>query len=594
MAEVDLKSVASNGVDPITGSPLSKEVRQAILNSTKISSSSFKGDTTFISQYVENNNQNLQLAQTNQQSLIALDTQVKNLNQQVVTLNSGLEKIAVLIQQDGASDQSRLISEAERQRRYAEQEIRIGKENEIEQKIQSAVLIPVKKLTPKVQDIFGNVTKALTFLFAGWLTNELVKFFDAKQQGDRSKLTEIKNNIIKHLGIAAGIFFTIKGGFNLVIKTLGSVVAKITGLIGKIITAPIKAVTSTAKSIFSGGAAAKGATAAATKGATAAATKGATEGATSGLLKNTGNVLKGVARGAVNVVLGATEFIERKNEGQTNVQAGAGTAASLYGAEKGAQMGANLPGPLKLPGMIAGGAAGFILAGKGTDLLTGANAPKPTEKSSEATQPKINSQKPTPSPAVAPTVTATQPKINQQKPTPPAAPAATPTVTATQPKINTPAATPPTSKQPEINSTPQTPMTAGVGNYTFNIDTSNPEFKRIEDSFDKQQSEQKLEVESTKNEQNVPEVTPPTQSNEKKLNIQPAQVQNIPKPVPNVGNLPEAKPNVIVTSSGQSPQKSQQVFPSTNESMTDVPLINSANPDNFYTLYSQLNYNVVI
>ena len=579
MAEVDLKSVASNGVDPITGSPLSKEVRQAILNSTKISSSSFKGDTTFISQYVENNNQNLQLAQTNQQSLIALDTQVKNLNQQVVTLNSGLEKIAVLIQQDGASDQSRLISEAERQRRYAEQEIRIGKENEIEQKIQSAVLIPVQKLTPKVQDIFGNVQKALTFLFAGWLTNELVKFFDAKQQGDRSKLTEIKNNIIKHLGIAAGILFTIKGGFNLVIKTLGSVVAKIAGLIGKIITAPIKAVTSTVKSIFSGGAAAKG--------ATTAATKGATEGATSGLLKNTGNVLKGVAKGAVNVVLGATEFIERKNEGQTNVQAGAGTAASLYGAEKGAQMGAKLPGPLKLPGMIAGGAAGFILAGKGTDLLTGANAPKPTEKSSEATQPKINPA--TPSPAVAPTVTATQPKINPATPSP----AVAPTVTATQPKIN-PATPSPAPTQPEIKSTPQTPMTAGVGNYTFNIDTSNPEFKRIENSFDSKQSEQKLEVESKTNEQNIPEVTPPTQSNEKKLNIQPAQVQNIPKPVPNVGNLPEAKPNVIVTSSGQSPQKSQQVFPSTNESMTDVPLINSANPDNFYTLYSQLNYNVVM
>ena len=581
MAEVDLKSVASNGVDPITGSPLSKEVRQAILNSTKISSSSFKGDTTFISQYVENNNQNLQLAQTNQQSLIALDTQVKNLNQQVVTLNSGLEKIAVLIQQDGASDQSRLISEAERQRRYAEQEIRIGKENEIEQKIQSAVLIPVQKLTPKVQDIFGNVQKALTFLFAGWLTNELVKFFDAKQQGDRSKLTEIKNNIIKHLGIAAGILFTIKGGFNLVIKTLGSVDAKITGLIGKIITAPIKAVTSTAKSIFSGGAA--------SKGATTAATKGATEGATSGLLKNTGNVLKGVAKGAVNVVLGATEFIGRKNEGQTNVQAGAGTVASLYGAEKGAQMGAKLPGPLKLPGMIAGGAAGFILAGKGTDLLTGANAPKPAEKSSEAAKPKINSQKPTPSPAATPTVTATQPKINPATPSP----AAAPTVTATQPKIN-PATPSPEPTQPEIKSTPQTPMTAGVGNYTFNIDTSNPEFKRIENSFDSKQSEQKLEVESKTNEQNIPEVTPPTQSNEKKLNMQPAQVQNIPKPVPNVGNLPEAKPNVIVTSSGQSPQKSQKVFPSTGESMTDVPLINSANPDNFYTLYSQLNYNVVM
>jgi hypothetical protein len=36
-----------------------------------------------------------------------------------------------------------------------------------------------------------------------------------------------------------------------------------------------------------------------------------------------------------------------------------------------------------------------------------------------------------------------------------------------------------------------------------------------------------------------------------------------------------------------------QTSPS-SKPLTDVPLINSSNPDNFYTLYSQVNYNVVM
>ena len=74
----------------------------------------------------------------------------------------------------------------------------------------------------------------------------------------------------------------------------------------------------------------------------------------------------------------------------------------------------------------------------------------------------------------------------------------------------------------------------------------------------------------------------------------PAQITTPPPAEPQkVGELPEAKPSVtmIRSSSGQNQQPN---VPLTNGPLTDVPFIGSANPDNFYALYSQLNYNVVM
>jgi len=60
-----------------------------------------------------------------------------------------------------------------------------------------------------------------------------------------------------------------------------------------------------------------------------------------------------------------------------------------------------------------------------------------------------------------------------------------------------------------------------------------------------------------------------------------------------VGQLPEPKPSLtmIKTSSGQNQQKDSPV---SSESIAEVPLINSSNSDNFYLLYSQLTYNVIV
>lgn len=70
-----------------------------------------------------------------------------------------------------------------------------------------------------------------------------------------------------------------------------------------------------------------------------------------------------------------------------------------------------------------------------------------------------------------------------------------------------------------------------------------------------------------------------------------ADVQAPPKPATPVGTLPEAKPNIIMAGGGRD---RTQTIASQQEPLTDVPFIPSANTDNFYVLYSQLNYNVVM
>ncbi len=59
-----------------------------------------------------------------------------------------------------------------------------------------------------------------------------------------------------------------------------------------------------------------------------------------------------------------------------------------------------------------------------------------------------------------------------------------------------------------------------------------------------------------------------------------------------IGPEPESKPQVILTDTGADQQ--QQSIPTATGNVTDLPPIASSNPDNFYVLYSQVHYNVVI
>ena len=59
-----------------------------------------------------------------------------------------------------------------------------------------------------------------------------------------------------------------------------------------------------------------------------------------------------------------------------------------------------------------------------------------------------------------------------------------------------------------------------------------------------------------------------------------------------VARLPKSKP-IIITNTSQSSSPTSVSIQS-DDSMTDIPIIASSNPENFYTLYSLHSYNVVV
>ena len=112
------------------------------------------------------------------------------------------------------------------------------------------------------------------------------------------------------------------------------------------------------------------------------------------------------AVGALNVGLGALEYKQRRDVGQTRTQAGAGAVSSaaggqagwMLGAKGGAALGSQLAGPRgALIGGALGGITGSVLGSSGasalSDKLTGVTPKAPTEKDFERARQRIGTAK---------------------------------------------------------------------------------------------------------------------------------------------------------------------------------------------------------
>ena len=185
MAELDPEKVGRSGIDPGTGSLLSQEVRNALLKKSSIDRSVFRNELLESeNRKREIDNQNVRVIQSQEQALLGFNSNIQALRTDIGKLGTGLANIALLLQQDNAEELSRARAQQEKERRLAEQQVRIGKENELEQKIQNALVAPVEKLTPKMNDVFGKIGAALGILFGGWLTNEVIKGVRASEENN--------------------------------------------------------------------------------------------------------------------------------------------------------------------------------------------------------------------------------------------------------------------------------------------------------------------------------------------------------------------------------------------------------------------------
>jgi len=492
-------------------------------------------------------------------SLVGLQDQLNTIRSEIFTTNVNLQGIGKILESDRSLDQRYLLEERDEEKKLLESKIRQGAENQLEQKVSASLQSPLSSTEKNLNSIFSKITTALGALF-GFFGNKILQGFKLSAKLGIGALTGIGNLLKGSFGFITSTLGTLSKGFTSVLSGIGGITGKVIKSLSALAASPFKAIAGLVTSLLSG--------------LRIAAPVAAVGAGASGILS------------FLTKALGIGARISTATDAFTNIQEGDYATGAVNAAATFA--------PIPLPAYILGGmkatgneldlsnfnpsgivesvSSGFSgLMKSGSDFLSGSgldlgflNNPAPEVKGTV--------EEGTPQPSVQPQ----SPMIPSAAPKP--SPAAEP---------QSPAIPPPT---PEM-----------VNKFQMAFDNRDKSFARgrIESAWKNmspvEQHQAKRWVESKGHSWSVmklPEPNPiPIQSpsGPVSLEVLPFNPQSPPKP--NLGNLPEPPADVVVL--GNNKEQPSSVIASDSQTITDVPLIPSGNPDNFYTLYSQVNYNVV-
>lgn len=493
-------------------------------------------------------------------SINALQNQINILRVSVSDLGSTLQQIGSLITTGSQLDIQKDNQEIETERRLSQRSIREGKESELEQKIQVALITPVRETSTRVQGILESLMGFFGNLFVGWLTSQGIEALRASFNNNKRKLTDIKDSVISNLLAVGGIFASFRFGITNVFSTI----ARLSATVGNFVL-----------------------------------------GNTIGRLF--GNLFK--------LIPGFNPNPPNPTPGKPTGNKPAGGFGTLFGTgmeafqgnwlEAGLGAASFLPG---IPGAIAKGAfwleQGLDIFGKGVipednkqiKLPQSIQLPdiKDLFKSSDKTP--INS-------------TNSQTTSSALVPKPLTPMAETPTIPLPQTLLspNTSEAYKPQEKMvssstPQITNPqtleikPQVALSPQSSELQFSSDkisafdtfsTSNPESLL---DFSKAPLYGRVKINTSEQNQ---EIENPQQAQSDFSSLIPIQSQRMQTVPFDIKPEPEPKPTIIYqkTSSQQSPSGSASLK---SGSATNVPIIASSNSDNVYTLYSQASYNVIV
>lgn len=487
-------------------------------------------------------------------SLVGLQGQLNTVRSEIVTTNVNLQGIGRLIQSDSLQDQRKLLEEREQEKKLLELKIRQGQENQLEQKVSTSLRSPLISTEKKLNSTFGNITKALGALF-GFFGIKVIQGIQSSAKLGLGALKGIGDLLKGSFGFITSTIGTLSRGFTSILSGIGGITGKVIKSLSALAKSPFKAIADLVKSLLSG---------LRTAAPVAAATAGVS-GAASLLLK----------------ALGIGARTSTAIDAFTNFQEGNYAESAINAAATFAPF--SLPA-IALSGMKATGneldlsninfseiansaSSGFSgLMKSGSDFLSG----------SGLNLDFLNN----PAPKVEGTVE--QGSAEPQNPIIP--------TTTTQ----APAAEPQNPIIPE-------PSQEMIKNFELAFkyrDTNNTMIRgRIESTWKNmspvEQQQAKKWVESKGYSWSVMRLPDPVQMPSSSGPVRIPVILFDPKspPKPNLGTLPEPPPDVVVLENNK--EDSSSVIARDSQTLTDVPLIPSGNTDNFYTLYSQVNYNVV-
>lgn len=416
-------------------------------------------------------------------ALVGLQSQLDTVRGEVISTNTNIQTIGRLIQTDNFEDQKRLIDERNQERLLAEREIRSIDEEQLRQKVDAAVTVPVRKLERKLNSSFNGIDAALKGLFN--IGTGIFSTFKGIGDVGIKSLKGIGNLLKTSLGLIRSIFTTFSSGFSSVIGGIGKITSTVLGAIADLAKSPFKAIADVFKKFLPGS----------PKLSTAPIpTPSPGLGSLSDLfgagIKIAGSVASGVSA------------VTSAKEGDV-----IGTGLGVLGVFN--------------PGFALGSGVYEMLGSPGKNINM-----KPVQDAfssgAESFQGFLSS--------VGKNFSTNGINFNS------------------------------------ISST-----FADIGKNISNSLTSSPFFQKPES-------------------QTQTKPAPQTTSGSQQLETVPFQA---PPASPPPSSTPAAAPDIVYIG-GNSSQQSAVVSGGDSSPTTDVPLISSSNPNNFYTLYSQVNYNVVI
>ena len=145
------------------------------------------------------------------QNTLALNTisgQLTNISDSVRNLNGSLGALRNNLEVSDSLDRQREAAKQNRERQLAEQGLREGKESELENKIQNALLSPVRKIAEKAQGFLGRLANFFFILLGGWLANTTIEFLKVLSGKNIDKFNEFKRKLGKDL-LAVGAILVI-------------------------------------------------------------------------------------------------------------------------------------------------------------------------------------------------------------------------------------------------------------------------------------------------------------------------------------------------------------------------------------------------
>ena len=147
------------------------------------------------------------------QNTLALNTisgQLTNISDSVRNLNGSLGALRTNLELSDSLDRQREAAKQRREAILAEQGLREGKESELENKIQNALLSPVRKIAEKAQGFLSRLANFFFILLGGWLANTTIEFLKLLSGKNIEKFNEFKAKLGKDL-LAIGAIILIGG-----------------------------------------------------------------------------------------------------------------------------------------------------------------------------------------------------------------------------------------------------------------------------------------------------------------------------------------------------------------------------------------------